>query len=35
MKINTEDLFKDKIINIKEIEILAKNITAMRYLQDK
>ncbi|WP_275045419.1 hypothetical protein [Fusobacterium mortiferum] len=40
MKINIEDLFDDKIIDIKEIEILAENImeeniTAMRYLQDK
>lgn len=40
MKINVEDLFNDEIIDIKEIEILAENITeenitAMRYLQDK
>lgn len=40
MKINVEDLFNDKIIDIKEIETLAENImeeniTAMRYLQDK
>lgn len=40
MKINVEDLFNDEIIDIKEIEILVenimeKNITAMRYLQDK
>ena len=35
MKINVEDLFNDEIIDIKEIKILAENITAMRYLQDK